>query len=54
MKEVILKAENLCKTFSDGGVQRHILKNIDLELYRGDFTVIMGASGAGKIGRAHV
>lgn len=48
MKEVILKAENLCKTFSDGGVQRHILKNIDLELYRGDFTVIMGASGAGK------
>jgi len=48
MKEVILKAENLCKTFSDGGVQLHILKNIDLELYRGDFTVIMGASGAGK------
>lgn len=27
---------------------QHILKNIDLELYRGDFTVIMGASGAGK------
>mgnify|MGYP002508516997 CR=1 FL=1 len=23
-------------------------KNIDLELYEGDFTVIMGASGAGK------
>lgn len=27
---------------------QHVLKNIDLELYQGDFTVIMGASGAGK------
>lgn len=46
--EVLLKTEGLCKTFSNGGVQQHVLKNIDLELYRGDFTVIMGASGAGK------
>lgn len=48
MKEVILSAQNLSKTFSNGGVQQHVLKNVDLELYRGDFTVIMGASGAGK------
>ncbi len=48
MREVILKTEKLCKTFSSGGRQQHVLKNIDLELYRGDFTVIMGASGAGK------
>lgn len=48
MKEVILSTQSLSKTFSNGGVQQHILKNIDLELYRGDFTVIMGASGAGK------
>ncbi len=27
---------------------QHVLKNIDLQLYEGDFTVIMGASGAGK------
>ncbi len=27
---------------------QHVLKNVDLELYKGDFTVIMGASGAGK------
>ena len=47
-KEILLKTEKLCKTFSSGGVQQHVLKNIDLELYRGDFTVIMGASGAGK------
>lgn len=48
MKQILLKTENLSKTFSNGGQQQHVLKNIDLELYRGDFTVIMGASGAGK------
>lgn len=48
MLDILLKTEKLCKTFSHGGRQQHILKNIDLELYRGDFTVIMGASGAGK------
>lgn len=47
-KHRILKTEKLCKSFSNGGVQQHVLKNIDLELYQGDFTVIMGASGAGK------
>lgn len=47
-KEVLLKTENLSKSFSAGGTMTHVLKNIDLELYRGDFTVIMGASGAGK------
>ncbi len=46
--KTVLKTEKLCKTFSTGGIQQHVLKNIDLELYDGDFTVIMGASGAGK------
>jgi len=45
---VILKTNKLSKTFSTAGVQHHVLKNIDLEIYEGDFTVIMGASGGGK------
>ena len=48
MKNAILKTENLSKSFSNGGTMQHVLRNIDLELYEGDFTVIMGASGAGK------
>lgn len=48
MKEILLKTDHLSKSFSSGGALQHVLKNIDLELYRGDFTVIMGASGAGK------
>lgn len=48
MNEILLKTEKLSKSFSNGGTMQHVLKNIDLELYKGDFTVIMGASGAGK------
>ena len=44
----IIETTKLCKTFSSGGIQQHVLKNIDLEIYEGDFTIIMGASGAGK------
>ncbi|MCX4355462.1 MAG: ABC transporter ATP-binding protein [Oscillospiraceae bacterium] len=48
MKEILLKTEGLSKSFSSGGALQHVLKNVDMELYKGDFTVIMGASGAGK------
>lgn len=48
MKEILLATEKLSKSFSNGGTMQHVLKNIDLQLYKGDFTVIMGASGAGK------
>ncbi|MBP8594760.1 MAG: ABC transporter ATP-binding protein [Ruminococcus sp.] len=47
-KEVIIKTEKLSKSFSVGGKQQHVIKNLDLEIYKGDFTVIMGSSGAGK------
>ncbi len=48
MKNRILYAENLCKAFSHNGDQAHVLSHIELSLYEGDFTVIMGASGSGK------
>lgn len=48
MCSFILKTEKLCKSFSNGGNQQHILKNIDMEIIEGDFTVIMGSSGSGK------
>ena len=44
----IIETKKPCKTFSNGGIQQHVLRNVDLEIYEGDFTVIMGASGAGK------
>ena len=48
MKHTILSAKDLCKSFAHNGGQLHILSHIDLELFEGDFTVIMGASGSGK------
>ena len=47
-KETILKAKDLSKTFSNESVQQHVLKNLNLSIYKGDFTVIMGNSGSGK------
>ena len=44
----ILRTEKLCKSFSNGGVQQHVIKNLDLEIREGDFTIIMGSSGSGK------
>ena len=44
----ILRTEKLCKSFSNGATQQHVIKNLDLEIMEGDFTVIMGASGSGK------
>lgn len=48
MEEIILRASGLCKSYSNDGEQNHILKNIDLEIVKGDFTIIMGSSGSGK------
>lgn len=48
MQNIILSAKKLCKTFSTGGIQQHVIKNLDLEIEKGSFTVIMGSSGAGK------
>ena len=48
MKNVILEAKQLNKSFANNGVQNHVINNLDLQIFEGDFTVIMGASGSGK------
>jgi len=44
----IIKTNDLCKSFEINKIGQKVLKNINLEIYRNDFTVIMGPSGAGK------
>ncbi len=48
MASSILRTDKLCKSFSNGGRQQHVIKNMDLEIMENDFTIIMGASGSGK------
>jgi len=48
MKKIVIQTKNLCKSYILGKQGQNVLKNIDLEIYEGDFTVIMGRSGSGK------
>ena len=48
MKKRIIHTQDLCKSFTSGNVEQQVLKNLNLEIYKGDFTVIMGNSGSGK------
>lgn len=48
MKNVIIKTESLCKSFVNDGEVNNVIKNMNLEIYKDDFTVIMGSSGSGK------
>ena len=48
MHEAILTARRLAKTYVSDGVQTHVLGSVDLDLYDGDFTSVMGPSGSGK------
>ncbi|MCR5249462.1 MAG: ABC transporter ATP-binding protein [Lachnospiraceae bacterium] len=48
MKKEIIQAKGLSKSFAHNGGQIHVISNVDVSVYEGDFTVIMGASGSGK------
>lgn len=48
MKNCIIKTEKVCKSFVTDGEVNNVIKNLDLEIYEKDFTVIMGSSGSGK------
>lgn len=48
MKQILIRAEEVCKSFVSNGRQNHVLDKVSTEIYEGDFTVIMGSSGAGK------
>lgn len=48
MKDKIISAKNLIKSFGSGNTKQTIINNLDLDIYANDFTIIMGSSGAGK------
>jgi len=48
MKECIIKAEKLTKIYALPAEKIQAVKDIDLEIYAGDFIAIMGPSGSGK------
>jgi putative ABC transport system ATP-binding protein len=47
-EQLIIKAENLYKTYRAGDVDVHALNGASMEVTRGEFVAIVGASGSGK------
>jgi putative ABC transport system ATP-binding protein len=46
--EVIVKLDEVHKTYQQGSVEVHALRGLDLEVEKGEFTAIIGPSGSGK------
>ena len=44
----VFVARGLCKTYGSGEVAVHALRDVDLEVRRGEFIVLLGPSGSGK------
>jgi len=48
MKPQIIKGQKLSKSFKNNGKDTNVINQLDISVYKGEFTVIMGNSGSGK------
>ena len=47
-KDVLIRLRGVTKEFQNGDTVSRVLKGIDLDIYKGEFLVVLGESGCGK------
>ncbi|HIU74558.1 MAG TPA: ABC transporter ATP-binding protein [Candidatus Pelethocola excrementipullorum] len=48
MKQALLQGRQVSKVFAQDQMKNKVLDQVDVDIYKEDFTIIMGSSGAGK------
>ena len=45
---IIVRIQDLVKTYSEGGRRRRVLDCVNVDIFQGEFLVMLGKSGSGK------
>lgn len=54
MTKVVLEAQNLSKTYQDGGKETKVLQELSMQVHQGESVAIIGSSGSGKSTLLHL